>query len=33
MTTLMAFVATDLNLEKIDTAFIRLSEVTRRKRE
>ena len=29
MTTLMRFVATDLNLEKIDTTFIQLSEVTR----
>ena len=29
MTTLMRFVATDLNLEKIDTAFIYLSQITR----
>ena len=29
----MTVVATDLNVEKIDTAFIQMSEVTRRKRE
>ena len=29
MTTFGTFVATDLNLEKIDTAFIQLSEETR----